>query len=614
MWDAVRKIFSHDAAPEDAPRPGDQAVAAPADVPTGAGSDTHAPQEVTAPAAVATSAPDAVEVSPPGHAPQGLAAEPEAQHTAATPPPAEESASPAGGAAASTPAASTPAETQAPEQTAPALEAAEAAAGVSAGPTSAEGPPSADTAPAEAAAEHAEPRGPASTPAAHDAAASTTEPEPTAPAVAPPQAPDLPVAVAPPQAPDLPMETAAGTEAAAPPEPAGVAGPVAEIAAPATRTAGAAPLLTPLEPGTVVGDRYTIVGVTEGADAAGDTVTYRASDARSFERCWSCGSTENASSTRFCRNCGAPIQDHPVTLVETRAPAGEPEEIEHDGHFFHVQPERRRFGAEGVGIEIGAYSAEGPHHPNEDSYWYVTQTLCANSERLSAAIVVFADGMGGYAPGSGLISARIAATVGQEIFGALEAQDGAADQRDSEGAAAIEAIVRKAIGVANAMVLDEIAQAGEMGATLVVVLVHGDVAYVANVGDSRAYYVDPRGRATAITRDQSLVAQEVQQGHLAESDIYTAVGNNIILHAIGEEGVEDAADWYAQPLEPASYLLVCSDGYWKTLHGAVVPDGGQGAAPRAAGRTLSEEARGMVEEALTQGSDDNTTVVLIAIS
>jgi serine/threonine protein phosphatase PrpC len=85
------------------------------------------------------------------------------------------------------------------------------------------------------------------------------------------------------------------------------------------------------------------------------------------------------------------------------------------------------------------------------------------------------------------------------------------------------------------------------------------------------------------------------------------VGSNIILHAIGEEGVQDAADWYTQPLEPDSYLLVCSDGYWKTLRGAVVPDGGLSG-------NLSEQARRMVDTALTQGSDDNTTVVLAAIS
>src|SRR5947209_9914380 len=101
MWDAVRKIFSHDAAPED-----DQTVPAPADAPTRAGSQTsESVQETTANAAAPSSAPsaaagvtaptapsasDAVQVSPPGHAPQGLAAEPDAHHTVAAPSPPEE--------------------------------------------------------------------------------------------------------------------------------------------------------------------------------------------------------------------------------------------------------------------------------------------------------------------------------------------------------------------------------------------------------------------------------------------------------------------------------------------------------------------------------------------
>ncbi|HKC74448.1 MAG TPA: protein phosphatase 2C domain-containing protein [Chloroflexota bacterium] len=548
-------------------------------------SGPRAPEEVASPAAHVPSGADAVEVSPPGHAPQGLAAEPDAHNAAPASSPTEVDATTrrAEDASQGLPAAavSPPARSEAPPLAVPEHE--------TAAPASAEEPPKAAVAPAVAAeapegAAHAEPRGPDTTGDRRQATGDSTTP---------PLPPDA-YHPSPAQAPDLTVETPPGAETPCP----------AEVGAPAAHSAGGPPLLTPLEPGTVVGDRYTIVGVAQGAQAPGDTLVYRASDARSFERCWCCGSTDNGSSTRFCQNCGAPIQGHPVTLLETRGPTSEAEEVEQDGHYFHVQPERRRFGAEGVGIEIGAYCAEGPHHPNEDSYWYVTQTLCANSQRLSTAIVVFADGMGGYAPGSGLISARIAATVGKQIFGALETQAAPADALDS---ATAEAIVRQAIGAANTMVLDAIAHAGEMGSTLVVVLIHGDVAYVANIGDSRAYNVDPRGRATAITRDQSLVAQEVQQGHLAESDIYTAMGNNIILHAIGEEGVQDAADWYTQPLEPGSYLLVCSDGYWKTLRGGVVPEGGLSG-------NLSEQARRMVDTALTQGSDDNTTVVLVALS
>jgi len=363
-----------------------------------------------------------------------------------------------------------------------------------------------------------------------------------------------------------------------------------------------------LAPGTVVADRYTIV---EFVDQSSDARVYRAVDGRSYERCWSCGSARNAPGTRFCQNCGAPIQNHQVVLAQTAAPTGLPDEVASHGVYLHVQPERRRFGVEGVGIEVGAHSAEGPHHPNEDSYWYTTRTLCANSVRRSRAVAVLADGMGGYAPGSGLISSRIAATVGGAVIAALDAYGDAADPSSDEA----EGMVRAGIAAANNMVLEEIARSGEMGATLVVAVVCGDAAYLANIGDSRAYYVDPQGQAARITRDQSLVAREIGQAGLSEDDIYSAPGNNIILHAVGEQSVETAADWYAQPLEPDSLLVLCSDGYWKTMRGTLISEGvlRQGRAG-GADDTLNDVARRMVDDALGRDSDDNTTVLLVAIS
>ncbi len=355
-------------------------------------------------------------------------------------------------------------------------------------------------------------------------------------------------------------------------------------------------------PGAIVAGRYTIVENTDQSDGAR---TYRATDSRSYERCWSCGSAQNGPGNRFCQNCGAPIQNHPVVLLQTATATDLPDEIEQDGVYLHVQPERRLFGAEGVGVEVGAHSAEGPHHPNEDSYWYTTRALCANSGRHGATVALLADGMGGYAPGSGLISSRIVTTAGAAIAAALDArgEDVALASDDAE------AIVRAGIAAANAVVLDEIARSGDMGATLIAVVVQGDTAYLANVGDSRAYYIDPHGQAVRITRDQSLVAQELGQGGLSDDDIYTAPGNNIILHAVGEAGVETAADWYTQPLEPGSLLLLCSDGYWKTMRGAPFSDDSLHGI-----ETLNGVARRMVDDALARGSDDNTTVLLIAIS
>src|SRR4051794_39386310 len=91
MWDTVRKIFSHDAEPEDMPPSDDQTMPAPAEAPTRAGSDRRESRQDTTANAAEVSGPDAVEVSLPGHAPKGLAAEREA-HRAAPPSAAREEA------------------------------------------------------------------------------------------------------------------------------------------------------------------------------------------------------------------------------------------------------------------------------------------------------------------------------------------------------------------------------------------------------------------------------------------------------------------------------------------------------------------------------------------
>jgi len=82
----------------------------------------------------------------------------------------------------------------------------------------------------------------------------------------------------------------------------------------------------------------------------------------------------------------------------------------------------------------------------------------------------------------------------------------------------------------------------------------------------------------------------------------------MILHAIGEPGVEAAAGWSTQPLEPAGLLLLCSDGYWKTERGV-----GAAVEMIAQSPSLDEAAREMVNDALDRNSDDNTTVVVVRV-
>jgi protein phosphatase len=368
----------------------------------------------------------------------------------------------------------------------------------------------------------------------------------------------------------------------------------------------------PLTAGTLIADRYRVQASLTGEEAAqllgeavpvGTAELYAVVDQRSYERCWSCGSTSNELGQRFCIDCGAPLQNRQVVLARSHSATGESEEFEEGDFWYHLVHPRKQFGSAGITLEVGGYSAEGPHHPNEDSFWVGLAGGCYDSAGEAFSVVALADGMGGYAPGSGLISKEIVRTVGHGIFDIVHAESDMALQE-----ADLRAIVSGAIAQANERVLEQIAQHGEMGATLVTAVIYGHTVYIANVGDSRAYYVSPAGAVTQVTRDQSLIEQQVAAGLLSPDAVYTAIGNNVILHAIGEHGVEAAADWYSHPLEPGSRLLLCSDGYWKTMaHDVWQPDLAQHQP------TLHSLARALVEQALAQDSDDNTTVVVVGI-
>lgn len=371
--------------------------------------------------------------------------------------------------------------------------------------------------------------------------------------------------------------------------------------------------LEPLEltSSTTIDDRYVVLNRLTPEEAEGllgpgsvveDDDLYAVEDRRSYERCWSCGSANNQERQRFCVDCGAPL-GHPQVLARTAFATGAAEEFAALGSHFHLLHPRKQFGATGITLEVGGFSAEGPHHPNEDSYWVGVSGGCFDSVSDIIGVFVLADGMGGYAPGSGLISKEIVQITGRGIFTLLQSEPDLEMQE-----ADLQAVMRGAIAQANGFVLDQISQHGEMGATLVAAAIVGPVACIANIGDSRAYYVAPSGAVTQITRDQSLIEHQIAAGLLSPDAVYTAIGNNVILHAIGEQAVEAEADWYIQPLEPGGRLLLCSDGYWKTMQHDVWD-----AALATKEPTLRELARAMVDNALARQTDDNTTVLIIGI-
>jgi protein phosphatase len=114
---------------------------------------------------------------------------------------------------------------------------------------------------------------------------------------------------------------------------------------------------------------------------------------------------------------------------------------------------------------------------------------------------------------------------------------------------------------ANRAVLAEASARGSnMGTTLGVAVLKDGKAYIANVGDSRAYWIE-NGTIRQITEDHSLVAKLVSAGKLTKEEARTHPKSNLLYRTIGSES-DVKVDTFEADLVPGGSLLLCSDGLW----------------------------------------------------
>lgn len=206
------------------------------------------------------------------------------------------------------------------------------------------------------------------------------------------------------------------------------------------------------------------------------------------------------------------------------------------------------------------------------------------------AIFVVADGMGGHAAGE--VASEIAVeTIREEYYDA--------EQED------IPEAIAHAIKQANQVIYDRATeQAGRagMGTTCVVAVVRGGLAYLANVGDSRAYLVRD-GQIRQLTHDHSWVAEQVRAGMLTDEQARTHTHRNVITRALGTQP-EVQPDLFIQTLQDGDLLLLCSDG----LSGYVSDE----EMNRILNSTsVQEGVRALIAQANEQGGPDNITAVLV---
>ncbi len=144
-----------------------------------------------------------------------------------------------------------------------------------------------------------------------------------------------------------------------------------------------------------------------------------------------------------------------------------------------------------------------------------------------------------------------------------------------------------------------------MGTTLVSCALRYDRVVVSHVGDSRCYLIR-HGLASQITRDHTVVAEQVRLGILSEQEAKEASTRHLLSRSLGND-MFVSAEVTDRQVQPDDVLLMCSDG----LHGPVT--GSEIAEIINWNKDLNVAARKLIALANEKDGGDNVSVQLIRI-
>lgn len=207
-------------------------------------------------------------------------------------------------------------------------------------------------------------------------------------------------------------------------------------------------------------------------------------------------------------------------------------------------------------------------------------------------LLIVADGMGGHRGGA--TASRLAAdTVKTEYL------------TSATGDPAIA--LHEALAMANAKIFAESQTNPDlrgMGTTTSALVVRGNQAWFAHVGDSRIYLI--RGeRIQQLTDDHSLVATMVREGLLTIQEAETHPRRNVLQRSVGVGEDVDIDIRGPFEVQEADTFILCSDG----LHGLVKEE----EMARVARLPLEQAASEFVKLALDRGAPDNVTVIVARV-
>ena len=232
----------------------------------------------------------------------------------------------------------------------------------------------------------------------------------------------------------------------------------------------------------------------------------------------------------------------------------------------------------------------------------VGMTRKENQDRFCVKIIddktvaaVVCDGMGG-AQSGGVASEIAANTVFDRIT--LNYRNDADDN-------SIRNTLITSLAAANTLVYEKAKEDDDkkgMGTTCIGALINKDKAYIASVGDSRAYLLDENG-ISQITNDHTIVEILYEQGKIEKDDKNKHEMRHIITKAIGTEPDIDP-DYFELELKENSIILICSDGLTNYCSDELIYS-------YVYNKELEKSLCDLINYAKDKGGKDNITVAII---
>jgi protein phosphatase len=225
----------------------------------------------------------------------------------------------------------------------------------------------------------------------------------------------------------------------------------------------------------------------------------------------------------------------------------------------------------------------------------------------ACGLVVLADGMGGYNAGevaSGIAVSVIVSEIGRAL------QDASPTDRDERSGEELGVVLlRDNLQKANASIFhaaESQPQYSGMGTTIVSGIFYDNRVVVGHIGDSRMYRL--RGEVLeAITRDHSLLQEQIDGGIISVADARLSKNKNLVTRAVGIDA-KVVPEIHVHDVLAGDVYLLCSDGLNDMMEDEDIQS-----TLYALQNNLPLAADQLIQMANDNGGRDNISVILVKV-